>query len=164
MEGYQSGSKNFNIPTPLRRTSRIHHVLSDENISIDPVTPHSMHTSHSLHKPVWCQLTFSSSDDDEDTFTVDNPLPPSTALLQNPMDSLQKPSSTCTLTTCDDLDDEEEEEDFQIVSLEDDHWTMEEIPDQPLCYTWTFSTAWTVSLPMPIFGLHIFTILQHLES
>ena len=38
-EGYESGSKNFNIPTPLRRTSKIHHVLSAENISFDPVTP-----------------------------------------------------------------------------------------------------------------------------
>ena len=26
-EGYESSSENFNIPTPLRRTSRIHHVL-----------------------------------------------------------------------------------------------------------------------------------------
>ena len=33
---------------------------------------------------------------------------------------------------CDELDDEEEE-DFQTVSLEDDHWTMEEIPDRHLC-------------------------------
>ena len=30
--GYESGSENFNIPTPLRWTSRIHHVSSDENI------------------------------------------------------------------------------------------------------------------------------------
>ena len=38
-EGYESGSENFNKPTPLRRTSKIHHVLSDENISFDPATP-----------------------------------------------------------------------------------------------------------------------------
>ena len=48
------------------------------------------------------------------------------------MDILQQPPSKCTLTICDDLDDDKEE-DFQTVSLEDDHWTMEEIPDQPLC-------------------------------
>ena len=41
-EGYESGSENFNIPTPLRHTPRIHHVSSDENISFDPTTPHSM--------------------------------------------------------------------------------------------------------------------------
>ena len=27
-EGYESGSENFNIPTPLRRTSKIHYVSS----------------------------------------------------------------------------------------------------------------------------------------
>ena len=47
------------------------------------------------------------------------------------MDFLQQPPSKCTLTICDDVD--EEEEGFQTVSLDDDHWTMEEIPDQPLC-------------------------------
>ena len=46
-EGYESGSENVNIPTPVRRTSRIHHVSSDENISFDPTTPCSMHTSQS---------------------------------------------------------------------------------------------------------------------
>ena len=38
------------------------------------------------------------------------------------MDFPQQPHSKCTLTLSDDLDDEEEE-DFQTVSLEDDHWT-----------------------------------------
>ena len=47
------------------------------------------------------------------------------------MDFLQQPHSQCILTISDDLD--EEEEDFQTVSLEDDHWTMEEIPDRHLC-------------------------------
>ena len=111
---YKSGSENFNIPTPLRRTSRIHHVSSDENISFDPATQCSMHTSQSHCKPVWHQLTFSISDD-EDTSTVDNPLPSSSVPLQNPMDFLQQPHSKCTLTICDDLD--EEEEDFQNSSI-----------------------------------------------
>ena len=40
----------------------------------------------------------------------------------------------CTLPICDDLDDDDdEEEDFPTVSLEDDHWTTEEIPDRHLC-------------------------------
>ena len=37
---YESGSENFDIPTPLRRTSRIY-ISSDENISFDSATPHS---------------------------------------------------------------------------------------------------------------------------
>ena len=51
-EGYESGSENFNIPTPLRHTARIQHVSSDENTSFDPTTPHSMSTNQSHCKPV----------------------------------------------------------------------------------------------------------------
>ena len=51
-KGYESGSENFNIPTPLRRTSRIHHVSSDKNISFDPETPCRTGTSQSHCKPV----------------------------------------------------------------------------------------------------------------
>ena len=55
-------------------------------------------------------------------------MPSSTATLQNRMDFPQEPPSKCTLIIHDDLHDEEEE-DFQTVSLGDDHWTIEEIPD-----------------------------------
>ena len=51
-EGYECGSEHFKIPTPLRHTPRIHHVSSDDNISFVPVTPCSMGTSQSHHKPV----------------------------------------------------------------------------------------------------------------
>ena len=130
-EGYETTSENFNIPSPLRRTSRIHHVSRDENISFDPATPLSMRTSQSHHKPVQCQLTFSTSDD-EDRSTVDIPSPSSMVTLQNPLNFSQQPSSKCTLIIHDDLHDKEEE-DFQTVSLEDDHWSTEEIPDRHLC-------------------------------
>ena len=36
-KGYESCSENFNIPTPLWRTFKIHHVSSVENASFDPV-------------------------------------------------------------------------------------------------------------------------------
>ena len=47
-EGYESSSENFNIPTPLRKVSKIHHVSSIENASFDPdsVTRHSTGQSH----------------------------------------------------------------------------------------------------------------------
>ena len=124
-EGYDSGCENFHIPTALRRIFRIHHIPSDENISFDPLTPHSMHTYKSQHKPVQCHLTFSSSDD-KDTLPVNNSSPPSVV-------PLQKPHSKYTQPICDDLNDGEEEEDFQTIPLKDDHWAMEEIPDRPLC-------------------------------
>ena len=43
-EGYESGSKNFNIPIAPRCTPRIQHVSSD-GISFDPTTPHGTGTS-----------------------------------------------------------------------------------------------------------------------
>ena len=40
-EGYDSGSENFNIPTPPQRRSKIHHISSVEHVPFDPdpVTP-----------------------------------------------------------------------------------------------------------------------------
>ena len=40
-EGYESGSDTVDLPTPLRKTPRIHHVSSMEHNSFDPepVTP-----------------------------------------------------------------------------------------------------------------------------
>ena len=48
------------------------------------------------------------------------------------MDFPQQPPSKCTLIICDDLHGDEKA-DFQTVSLDDDHWTSEEIPDRYLC-------------------------------
>ena len=35
-EGYESSSDTINLPTPLRKTSRIHHVTSSEHTSFNP--------------------------------------------------------------------------------------------------------------------------------
>ena len=131
-KGYECGSENFNIPTTLRCTPRIHHVSSDDNISFDPTTPCSTGTSQPHCKPVQCLLSFSSSDD-EDISTVDISSPSSAVPLQNPLDFPQQPHSKCTLTIHEDLDDDEEDKDFQTVSLDDDHWATEEIPERHLC-------------------------------
>ena len=60
-------------------------------------------------------------------------MPASTAPLQYHVDTLQHPTSKCTLTTHVNLEEEEEVEDFQTVSLDDEHWNTEEIPDRHLC-------------------------------
>ena len=122
-EGYTNGSENFNIPTPLRRTSRIHHVSSIENASFDPtpVTPCSTHESHL--RPEYQRLIYSPSEDD-DSFTDEIPLPCSTPPAI---------SSRHTFNIVIHLEKEGKEEDFQTISLDDDHWTSEEIPDRPLC-------------------------------
>ena len=66
------------IPTPLRRTSKIHHISSVKNVSFDPhpVMPCSTGTRKSHCKPVCRCLIFSSSEeDDDDTPTDEIPSP-----------------------------------------------------------------------------------------
>ena len=79
-KGYEISSENFDIPTPLRRTSKIHYVSSVNNASFDPdpVTAGSTGTSQSHHRPVHRFLTYSSSDNDGDTPTDEISSPDST--------------------------------------------------------------------------------------
>ena len=102
------------MPTPLRKTPKIHHVSCVENTSFDPdsVTPHSTGQSHL--RLVCRQLTYSSPDD-SDTSEEETP----TALR-------------ATLDAQEHLE-EDEEEDFQMVPLDDKHWTTEEVLDRTLC-------------------------------
>ena len=92
-EGYESGSDTIDLPTPLRKTLRIHHVSSMEHTSFDPapVTPCS--TPQTPPRPVCRCLSFSSAD----SYTPDS-------------------TPECS---------EDEEEDFQMVPLDDEHWTSE---------------------------------------
>ena len=55
--------------------------------------------------------------------------------MQYNIDTLQQPSSKYTLNVYVTLEAEEEgeEEGFQTVPLNDEHWDMEEIPDRHLC-------------------------------
>ena len=105
-EGYESGS-NDDLPTPLRKTPHIHHVSSLEHASFDPAHTTPCHPTISSHydtqptspRPVCCCLTFLSdsleSDQDPDTSS----------------DSSQDSSS-------------DEEEDFQMVPIDDEHWSL----------------------------------------
>ena len=119
-------------PLHLEEPPKIHHVSSIENASFDPypVTPCSTGTSQSHRKPVHRCLTYSSSEDDDDTPRDEIPSPDSTPQVQCHVNALQHPSSKYTLNMYVNL---EEEEDFQTVSLDDEYWDMEEIPDRHLC-------------------------------
>ena len=79
-EGYENGSENFNIPTPLRRTTKIHHISIVDNASFypDPVTPYSTGTRETHHRPVHRHLTYGTSENDDDTPTNEIPSPDST--------------------------------------------------------------------------------------
>ena len=111
-EGYESSSENFNIPTPLRKTPKIHNVSSIKNALFDPnlVTPCSTVQSHLRLVCRW--LTYSSSND-SDTSGETPTAPKATLDAQYYLE-------------------EDDEEDFQTVPLDDKHWTAEEVPDRTL--------------------------------
>ena len=90
-EGYESGNENFNIPTPLRRTFKIHHISSVKNASFDPdpVTPCSTGTREAHCRSVHRCLTCSSSEDDDDTPTDEIPSLDSTSPVQYYLDAFQ---------------------------------------------------------------------------
>ena len=107
-----------------------------------PVTPCSTGTRQSHCRSVHRLLTYSSSEDDDDTPTDEIPSPDSSQHVQYHTDALQQPSSNCTLNAYVNLEEEEEEEeeeekeeeeDFQTVPLDDEHWDTEEILDRHLC-------------------------------
>ena len=109
-EGYERSAENFKITTPLRRTSKIYHVSSVENVSFDPspVTLCSAGTRQLHCRPVHRCLTYSSSEDDDDTPTEEIPSPDSTP-VQYHADAFQQPSSKYTLNAHVNLEEEEEE-------------------------------------------------------
>ena len=110
-EGYKSSSENFNMPTPLRKMPKIHHVSSIKNASFNPNSSTPCSTTQSHLRLVCRQLTYSSFDNsntsEEETLTVLRATPDAQVHLE-----------------------EDEEEDFQTVPLDDEHWTTEEVPDR----------------------------------
>ena len=70
---------------------RVTTFLSVENASFDtnPVTPCSTGTRESHHRPVHICLTYSSSEDDDDTPTDETPSPDSTPPVQYCIDAFQ---------------------------------------------------------------------------
>ena len=109
-EGYESGS-NTDLPTPLQKTLHIHHVSSMEHASFNLAytTPH--HPVTTLHcnspltspRPVCHCLTFTSESSEHD----------------------QDPDNTPEYS--------DEEEDFQTVHIDDEHWTTEMVPERTFC-------------------------------
>ena len=112
-EGYESGSDTINLHTPLRKALRIHHVSSMEHASFNPNPVMLQNTFQTLPRPVCRWLSFSSSDD-SDTSEDISPTARTT------------PAGTQVCL-------EEEEEDFQMVPLDDEHWTAKEVPNRTLC-------------------------------
>ena len=109
-KGYTSGSDTVDLPTPLRKTPHIHHVSSMEHASFNPAhtTPHSTVTMTPCSSP---QI----------------PIRPVHHCLSFSSDSDQDPDSTLVYSS------DEEEEDFQMIPLDDEHWTSEQVPERTFC-------------------------------
>ena len=103
-KGYESGSDTIYLPISLRKTPCIHHVSSMEHTSFNPVPTTLCSTPQTLPRPVHRCLFFSSTDS-------------------------HSPDST---PECSELL-EDEEEDFWMVPLDDEHWSSEETPERTLC-------------------------------
>ena len=109
-EGYESGS-NTDLPTPLQKTPCIHHVSSREHASFDPAYMAPCCPATTPHydspltspRPVSCCLTFTSDSSESD------------------LDPESTPKSS------------DEEEDFQTVPIDGEHWTTEMVPERTFC-------------------------------
>ena len=109
-EGYESGSDTVNLPTPLRKMPRINHDIQHQTCFIQPQSIMPWKMFQTLPRPVHRWLSFSLSDD-SDTSEDISPTARTT------------PAGTQVCL----------EEDFQMVPLDDEHWTTEEVPDRTLC-------------------------------
>ena len=114
-EGYESGSETINLPTPLRKMPRIHHVSSIKHASFNPNLVMSCSMFQTPPRLVHRWLTFSSSNN-SDTSEDAPPTPRAT------------PAGAQVY-----IDEEEDEDDFQTVPLDDKHWTTKEVPDRTMC-------------------------------
>ena len=110
-EGYESGSDNADLPTPLWMTAHIHHMSSMEHASFNPVhtTPHSIAT-----------ITYHSSSQ-----TPTRPVHHCLSFTSDSSEDAQDPDSTPVYS--------DEEEDFPMVPLDDEHWTAEIVPERMFC-------------------------------
>ena len=91
-EGYKNGSDTIDLPTPLRKTPCICHVSSMEHASFDPAPTTPCSAPQTLPRPVDRCLSFSSAD----SYMLDS-------------------TPECSEGS------EDEEEDFQMVPLDDEH-------------------------------------------
>ena len=119
-EGYESGSNN-DLPTPLQKTPHIHHISSMEHASFDPA--HTMpccptDTPH-YDTPILAQTSVLPPNVISDSSESDHD-PDSSS--DNDQDPDSSPGSSS-----------DEEEDFQTVPMDDEHWTTEMVPERTFC-------------------------------
>ena len=104
-EGYESGSDTTDLPTPLRKTPT-HSPCFQHGTQFHLIQPPPHHAVHHKLHPDQCTNAYPLVS--ADSYTLDS-------------------TPECSESSAD------EEEDFQMVPLDDEHWTSEETPERTLC-------------------------------
>ena len=83
--------------------------------------------------------------------------------MRQEVDTLQHPSSKYTLNKYVNLEEDKKEEDFLTVSLDDEHWEMEQIPDRLLCIHEHSIPHGLCPYPCPYLDYHISSYYDTLD-
>ena len=121
-KGYESGSDTNDLPMPLQKTPCILHVSSMDHASFNPVST----TPHSTVTTTHCSTVTTTPRSMPQT-----PDRPVHQCLSFSSDTDHTPDST---PACSDSSDAEEE-DFPTVPLDDEHWTLEIVPERTSLHT-----------------------------
>ena len=142
-EGYESGSDTNDLPMPLWKTPCILHVSNMDHASFHPVhtTPRSTatntHCSTATTTPcstattTHCSTATTTHRSTVTTMPRSIPQTPDRPVchcLSFSSDTDHTPDSTPACSNSSDA-----EEDFPMVPLEDEHWTLEIVPERTIC-------------------------------
>ena len=127
-EGYESGSDTNDLPMPLWKTACILHISSMDHASFNPVhtTPHSTVTT------ILCSTATTTHCSTVTTTPCSMPQTPDRPVHQHLSFSSNTDHTPDSTPACSNNSDVEEE-DFPTVPLEDEHWTLEIVPERTLC-------------------------------
>ena len=171
-EGYESEGESLNIPTSLRRVSRIYHILMRENLSFNPkttLTTAEQHPAHSpqrfrCHSPVHHHLVFSSSGEESPVRPSDPCLRHSSTLdISQVCRGAEPPSPVqhhvnhhhmSTPSTDQFFKDDTTKENFPTAPLDDDVWSEDQTQDRHLCILDTSQSTHLCHYPCPYVNLN----------
>ena len=110
-ESYESGSNTADLPTPLQKNPHIHHVSSIEHASFDPA-----------HITPCCPAIILNCGSPQ---TPPRPVHHCLSHTSNSSDSEEQNSTP--------EHSEEEEDNFQTVPIDNEHWTTDIVPERTFC-------------------------------
>ena len=115
--GYESGSESLSVPIPLCQEPHQFHVSTYDNLSFGPTTPRACLSPGYLNR-VCCCLTYKEDDESSLDSRMED-YSPEDGILASCLPSIAEEHDT--------------EEHFLMVSLDDDFWMEEPVPERHLC-------------------------------